>query len=482
MVKKIRKILKNKLNFFPTKKVKKQFQKIKILLAKKPFTAFFIALGVLFLIILLGNTIAKLNEKEIPQKELIKTVKTYHVGNSPKVTLQGEVEHEGIINIVAQSPGIVQKILVNEGDEVKKGQQLINLSTNYQGGSAPGVQASIAGAQYKNVKETYETQKDLVNKQREVALKTNENTEELRKISEELRNNTETLLNSNREILRALEAQTASLEQSGAPSADILQAKQLQSQARASVTQIESSFNNLDYSTNKDNPPTKLSDLQKDITLKQLDLQDKSLDLNKEISGLSYSLASIQASLLKPSSPFQATVERIHVGIGESVNPGTILATISSTDATARIALLVPFNISKNASGLESSIIHINGESIPLTPSYVSSFATEGQLYSIFYDLPKDLVSLTTDSQFVPVDLPVASTASAAIPFIPIDSVYQTQQESYVFIYENGKVASKTLTLGSVYGSFVEVKKGLNSGDKVILSRNVVEGDRVKAE
>ena len=65
---------------------------------------------------------------------------------------------------------------------------------------------------------------------------------------------------------------------------------------------------------------------------------------------------------------------------------------------------------------------------------------------------------------------------------IPIDSVYQTQEKAYVLVNNKGKAETKTLELGSVYGSYVEVRSGLTSDDQIILDRNVVADDKVAVQ
>lgn len=67
-------------------------------------------------------------------------------------------------------------------------------------------------------------------------------------------------------------------------------------------------------------------------------------------------------------------------------------------------------------------------------------------------------------------------------PFVPLDSVYQTVDSAYVYILKNGKAVSTKVDLGSVYGGYVEVLKGVTDGDHVILSRTVINGDSVRTE
>jgi multidrug efflux pump subunit AcrA (membrane-fusion protein) len=72
----------------------------------------------------------------------------------------------------------------------------------------------------------------------------------------------------------------------------------------------------------------------------------------------------------------------------------------------------------------------------------------------------------------------------SAIPYIPLDAIYQTDSESYVYITvaDHGAIhaQSKKIELGEVVGDFVEVKSGITAGDKIILDRTIIEGDLLK--
>lgn len=462
-------------------RIKPGYKKTVVFTRRRPFLSFFLALGILFLLIVGGNIISGLQKKPETRKEIVKEVKAYTVGESPKVALQAEVNQEGTIQIVAQTPGIVQEIYVAEGDHVNRAQAIVSLSSNYQGGNAPGLQAQLAGAQYKNVKETYDTQKEIIAKQREVTEKTSNNTEELRKISENSREETSNLLNLNETILNTLSDNVTELQQNGATEAQILAAQSQQAQAQAGVNQLRSALRGLEYQVNTDNPPTQLANLQKDISLKQLDIQEKALALSRESSKIQYNLALVQAAMMRPSSPFSGTVERILVTPGQAVNPGTPIAIISSDNPKATLAMLVPFEIATNISRAEPSTLTIGRTTLKLTPSYVSTVATNELLYTVLYTLPEEYINKVSDNSFIAVEAPLANaTRSGVHPFIPIDSVFQSQNASYVFIAKNSRVESRKVELGNVYGSFVEVLNGISDGDQIIESRNIVTGEKVK--
>ena len=77
--------------------------------------------------------------------------------------------------------------------------------------------------------------------------------------------------------------------------------------------------------------------------------------------------------------------------------------------------------------------------------------------------------------------LPVGTgNTTVTKPFIPVDSVFQTQNEAYVYVANGNRARSKKVQLGAVTGRFVAVVSGLSPTDKVILTRTVVDGDLIR--
>ncbi len=457
----------------------KRYRRTVVFIKRKPFTSFFATLGVFLLILILGSVITNLNKKEVKTTTPVKAVTIYTIGNAPTVPLQAQIQKNGIIQVVAQGPGIVDKIYVSEGDSVNEGQTLVSLSTNYQGGSAPALQAQLAVAQLKNIKDTFGLQKDIISKQRDIATASAQNTEELRQISDKSLNDTRGLLDLNQS---SLDQVNAALQTTPSSDPNYAALKGQQAQLQAAVDQLRNTVRSLEYSTNTNNPPTLLSNTQKELTLKQLDVQEKALDLNKKVSGIQYSLALVQEGLMRPASPFAGTVQRVNVQVGENVNPGTVIATIASSNVTSTAILRAPQQIAESISRVEPTIFYIKNKKIAVVPTYVSVVATDGQLYSIIYNLPSGVAGLT-DNEYIKADVPVGYAASdGANPFVPIDSVYESQNESTVYLLKNNKAIAQVVTIGDVYGDYVSVLSGLHDGDRLILNRNIIAGDTVKAD
>ncbi len=459
---------------------------IKKVIKKRPVLSFIFSLLLLLSLIAASNTIFKPKLEEAKKAPVSKIVDVYRIGSAPKLVLQAQVEKSRVVKIVTQNPGIVQAINFSEGDLVNKGQTLVVLSTNYQGGNALAIARQIAQNQYDSVKNTFDVQKDLISKQKDLANKTDTNSEELRKITTDSINETQSLIDLNDTIISAFNNNLQSYEASNSAGINdqlILQTQQLKSQFQVANNGLRSSLRSTQYSSSEDKPPADMSHLQKDITLKQLDLQEKSLELSKEVARLQLNLAFVNEATMYPGAPYAGRVERIHVRIGQQVNPGTALITFSGSGQNLNLYLKVSREISQSISKLEPSIIHLDHQDLTVYPDFSSTEATEGQLYVVHFYLPESFTDKLTDGGFVSVEVPIGyPDTSLSVPFVPLEGIFQNQTESYLFVIKDGKATSKKVELGDVLGRFVQVKAGLQTGDQVILARNVIAGESVTAK
>ncbi len=453
-----------------------------LFIQRKPFTSFFGVLGVLLILMVLGNVL--FSPKPEAQKNLAaaKKVEVFKLGSAPQVSYQGKVEKSGVIKIVAQMGGIVSAVNVFEGQQVYKGTNILSLSTNYQGGNALSLSRQIAQAQYGNAKDTFATQGDIIGKQKELANKNHDNAELMRQIADQSASDTRALADLNKTIVDSLASKIQTDEANAVPQSTILAEKQQLSQYQSAMVQTNASLRNLDLQRAQDQPPAEMAAIQHDIAVKQLDLQRKALDMNLDISRLQYNLALVNEANMFPVSPFAGTVDRILVHVGDSVTPGTVLANISGSAQHVEIVVNVPENIAKNISAIEPSILNIAGTSVEMRPSYVSQDATNGVLYSVIYQLDDSLSSKLTNATYVSVKIPIGTGDSINIdPFVPLDSVVQTQEEAFVYIVDSKNTArARKVTLGQIQGRFVNVLSGLPAESQVILNRNVIEGDKVQ--
>lgn len=453
-----------------------------------PAPVFFGVIGVLTLIIIAGSLLSKPKPTIKQDAVNAKPVSVYNVGSAPRVTMTAQVETSGVVNIIAQTSGIVQQVYVTEGAQVSRGTALMWLSTNYQGGTLPSVTKQIAQKNYEFVTSTYDAQKDLIVRQREIADTVQKQSGDTRTITNNSISDTKNLLTLNQQIVDSLVSQIAYLESTnvgGVNDSLILQSKQGQSGAQSAINSLRVAVANAEYQVGSDNAPAQLSNRQHDLTVAQLAIQEKSLDLNKEIAKLNLTVAQISESLMFPASPFAGTVERVRVNPGMNVSSGTVLVTLTGAKKTSSILLLVPEATAKNISRIEPSTVTVGMESFDLLPRYISTQPTDGILYSVVFSVPDEKESLFASGSTVSVQVSLGAKASmSTVPFVPIDALYQTATESYVYVATpsaKGTYVAKSvpIILGAVFGQYVEVLSGLSKESHIITSRAVVSDETV---
>ncbi len=463
-------------------RIGKAYEFIKRDIRKRPFRNFYLALLVFVLIIVLSSflqTPPKTTDVKSPQKE----VSLYSIGSVPKMTASAQITKTGVVSIVALSGGVVQKIHYHEGDKVSRGNTLVSLSTNYQGGNASSVQRQLANSQYQSAVDTFDQQKDLINGQRDVATKSAENAEKLRDISGESRQTTRELIDLNKALLDTVNTGLTQLPNTAENSEAIAALQGQKAQLLAGLSQAQGSLAAADYQADSNKPPAELARIQKDIALKQLDLQEKMLGVSKEAARLQLQLAQVTEALMFPAAPISGVVQRVFVKEGDVVAPGAQLAVVAQGNEADPITAIayVPVEVAGKISLVEESVITVEGQKVKAHPYFISTEAVQGNLYAVYYSVPDNLGVSLPDSGYVEIEIPIGyadSTVSAA--YVPVDAIYQTEDSAYLFVDSDGKATSRNIALGNVYGGYVAVSKGLNDGDQVIVTRNVVEGDRVQ--
>lgn len=450
---------------------------------RRPLQSFTILLLILFVLVAAGSFFRKPKPKETKRPEP-KQVQTYRIGTVPLVTIQAKVEKSGVATVSALTPGVVSAINVSEGDGVDQGRTLVSLSSNYQGGSTATVQRQLAQAQLNNAKSTYDLQQNILARQKEIAGRQDMQADELRKLQAISNEETRIVIGQNEDILESIDDNLKELEttnNNGQNDAIIAQANQLKSQFLSGFYQLRAQNRVSEYNTRQENSPAVLSNLQREAAVQQFEVQQKALGLQIETARLQVQLAQVNEAAFYPASPFAGIVERVHVQVGQLVNPGTVLVTIHGDEQACTIVASVPSQIAKSILKLEPSMITIGDKTIQAQPQYVSQEATDGQLYTVLYTVPEEYNASLTDNSFVSVQIPVGyASTSQTLPFVPLDAVYQTEEGAYVFVVDGDKVAARTVRLGSVQGNYVAVNEGLQNTDEIILNRSVVAGERVQ--
>lgn len=466
-------------------------QRIWKIMSAFPFVTFVVVLLAVIAILVLG---VKLRQPATiaAEEETTTTVKTYQVGQTPELVVQAKVDKAGVINIVALTGGVVNKIPVKAGQTVKSGTTLVRMGSNYQGGNAASLSRQSAQKSYDFVAETFDTEKEIINKNRELANKAETLESELRSISRASIDDTKGLISLNEEIITGIDEQIDLLESMnccGIFDGDILSLNTLKSQIFSGLSAARSGLRSTEYASSESQEPAEIARLTRDITLKQLDIQEKSLVLNKDLAALSVKIARINESMFFPTAPCGGVIERIHVKEGQQVTPGTVLISMVTQDDTTSLIGLVPGDVAERVTPYGEVSISKGNDKLTGSITYVSQEPTEAGLHSILVSIPDGLGDEVWQDQIVKlhVALGAAGLGDGLQPFVPIDAVYQTKNEAFVYIVKPGddgksRAEIRKLELGEVFGDSVLVDSGLTSGDQVITTRNVAAGNLVSIE
>jgi len=457
-------------------------------ISKRPFALFIVALIIFLGLLGVSNAINKPKVKAEVAEKPATEVQAFYIGQSPKLQVQAQLKNQGVITIYAQTSGIVQQINKNEGDKVTKGTQILSISSNYNGQTISTSQRQLAQSSFQSNQSNFNLNKAAIADQRILAEQSQQNTDQLKKITEKSAQDTKNILSLNNEILRNIDPQIQTLESNNSrtpeQNAQLAALKSQKLQLASSETQLNSSLRASEYQINSTTPQT-ISDTQKRLATEQLDIQEKALKLQLEVSRLNYVIAQINESFNFPASPFSGQIERIHVTTGQSINPGQALITITSDKQTVTAESLVPEHIAKQISKISPSTLYIDSTAIELLPTFISTQPTEGPLYSIKFQLPEQYQENLSNNSYIKVELSIGlPDTTSSTPYIPLDSIYQTQDGAYVYLAtktDDGKIVAKAkpIVLGQVVGNYVEVKSGLQEKDIIIINRNVLEGDHV---
>ncbi len=122
------------------------------------------------------------------------------------------------------------------------------------------------------------------------------------------------------------------------------------------------------------------------------------------------------------------------------------------------------------------------GKTFSAVVSYVADYALQNSSGSgqVEVDLnPKGSFPIPIGYQ---VDIHITSSPHKAAVSIPYNALVQSGDTYVVFRYENGKVSTIPVTLGITTDNYVEVTKGLHTGDKIITnpSPNLKSGEAVR--
>ena len=196
-----------------------------------------------------------------------------------------------------------------------------------------------------------------------------------------------------------------------------------------------------------------------------------------------YFSAQIAASLMYPATPVAGSVEKVNVKVGDLVTGGQTIAIIKSDSGNVKMELSVPENVIRNLSLTAPAWFMVDGQRQEVYLDFLPTTPTTGNSYYLTMTLSDEQADLVANGSYVDINLPLDTKQGERL-LLPLNSVYQTQTASYVYVVgfdDNGQPVArqKQVVLGPVVGTQVTVESGLEATDQVILSNSLMDGEHI---
>ena len=164
------------------------------------------------------------------------------------------------------------------------------------------------------------------------------------------------------------------------------------------------------------------------------------------------------------TAPIAGVVESCDVEVYDNISMSTQLCVISG-EGNKRLSFQVSERVKENLEAGDPVEILKNGKTYTGTITEVSSMADSSTgLYKTKAEFD-GAESLSTGSV---VKVSVISQEAHNVMTIPVDAIYFTGSENYVYVYEDGVVHKAALEVGLYNSELAEVKSGLSWDDQVI--------------
>lgn len=203
--------------------------------------------------------------------------------------------------------------------------------------------------------------------------------------------------------------------------------------------------------------------------------QAKTAELQYQSAKLAYEK---QVEYSTVTAPITGRVESCSVDMYDRVSPNQQLCVITgegnkkiSFYATQRMLEYVTvgdeMTVKKNEKEYFAEITEIN----TMVDSQTGLFEVEAQM--------EDTEAVAVGST---VKLSLTTQKAENVMLIPLDAVYYSGGEAFVYLYEDGIVKTASVTIGLEDSEYAEIESGLNGNEQIIVTwtANLYEGAKVK--
>jgi len=212
-------------------------------------------------------------------------------------------------------------------------------------------------------------------------------------------------------------------------------------------------------------------------------LQYEDVKLNMESAKTNVTAIEQQLKYTIVRSPMTGTVQEVKVEQGSFATPGTPIATILDVSRLKMVIKVPEIEIIKIKKGQKVEILtevypdHIFSGKVSL----ISVQADEGRKYDVEIELINNKQYPLKAGMYGTVKIEPSKEVEYAL-FIPRKSLEGSVKNPQVYVIEGAKVVLRDVAVGEIVEDQVEIKKGLEAGEKVVVTGqiNLENGKRVK--
>jgi RND family efflux transporter MFP subunit len=197
-------------------------------------------------------------------------------------------------------------------------------------------------------------------------------------------------------------------------------------------------------------------------------------------------------------SPFEGLVISKDAEVGETVAP----AIFGGTSTRGSVVTIVdPNSLEVEADINESSIGKITpGLTAEVTLDALPNEKLAAEVRKIIPTADRQKATVRVKVRFKEIDPRILPDMNAKVTFIqkaeqgaktetsrvtvPKSAIQQRDGKTIVFVFNDGRAVSQTVTVGNEFGDRIEIKQGLAGGETVIIhgTENLTDGSRVKVK
>ncbi|TGE32025.1 efflux RND transporter periplasmic adaptor subunit [Desulfosporosinus sp. Sb-LF] len=398
-----------------------------------------ILLAVLLVLVFVGRGLASKKVAAVVEEKYI-PVQVEAAGKKTLLntaTLSGKVSSDTDVSVMPKVSGKVLAVSVKVGDNVNKGAVLFALDPSDIQKQVDNMSATLqlANASYQKSKEQWETGKASLERTKSIAA--------------------EKIANAQRDLANA-----KALYQAGAVSKNQLD------QADLGLKELESSY------------ASQVEQLQ--VQASDSTLQLAQAQLNQAQVGYNQALDTLNNAVV--TAPVDGVVSQVNVTVGNTVSvaqAGVSLTEISSVYSSLSVAENIVNHLAKDMP-VKVTVSSVSEQSFAGKIDNISPSAdSKTQLYPIKISM-ENPGGLIKPGMFAKVEL--TTEEKPDVLAVKSEAVVLKNGKAIVYLVEGDKAVAKEVVTGLDSGVYIEILKGLNLNDKVIVKGQTIvdQGSKVK--